>query len=69
MFETIKAHFLPQINSEAMFFNLMTSNNMHILKAVAEFIQECDVIYRGYSNVFVKYVFYFTSEVDNIYIS
>ena len=26
-------------------------------------------IYRGYSNVFVKYVFYFTSEVDNIYIS
>ena len=24
---------------------------------------------RGYSNVFVKYVFYFTSEVDNIYIS
>ena len=28
-----------------------------------------DVINRGYSNVFVKYVFYFTSEVDNIYIS
>ena len=27
------------------------------------------VIYRGYSNFFVKYVFYFTSEVDNIYIS
>ena len=26
-------------------------------------------INRGYSNVFVKYVFYFTSEVDNIYIS
>ena len=25
--------------------------------------------YRGYSNVFVIYVFYFTSEVDNIYIS
>ena len=25
--------------------------------------------HRGYSNVFVKYVFYFTSEVDNIYIS
>ena len=28
-----------------------------------------DVINREYSNVFVKYVFYFTSEVDNIYIS
>ena len=27
------------------------------------------LIYRGYSNVFVKYVFYFSSEVDNIYIS
>ena len=27
------------------------------------------LIYRGYSNVFVKYVFYFTSEVDSIYIS
>ena len=25
--------------------------------------------YRGYSNVFVKYVFYFMSKVDNIYIS
>ena len=24
--------------------------------------------HRGYSNIFVKYVFYFTSEVDNIYI-
>ena len=26
-------------------------------------------VHRGYSNVFVKYVFYFTSEVENIYIS
>ena len=25
-----------------------------------------DPIHRGYTNVFVKYVFYFTSEVDNI---
>ena len=25
-------------------------------------------LHRGYSNVFVQYVFYFTSEVDNIYI-
>ena len=25
-----------------------------------------DPIHRGYSNVFVKYVFYSTSEVDNI---
>ena len=24
-------------------------------------------INRGYSNVFIKYVFYFTNEVDNIY--
>ena len=27
------------------------------------------LMHRGYSNVFVKYAFYFTSEVDNIYIS
>ena len=24
-------------------------------------------IYRGYSNVFVKYVFYFTSEIEDIF--
>ena len=30
--------------------------------------REGERIHRGYSNVFVKYVFYFTSEVDNIYI-
>ena len=28
-----------------------------------------EIINRGYSNVFVKYAFYFISEVDNIYIS
>ena len=36
MSETTKAHFLPHINSEEMFFNLMTSNNMHLLKTVVE---------------------------------
>ena len=36
MSEAIKAHFLPHINSEEMFFNLMTSNNMIILKIVAK---------------------------------
>ena len=37
---------------------------------VVYLVRACHIrIHRGYSNVFVKYVFYFTSEVDNIYIS
>ena len=36
MSETIIVYFLPHINSEEMFFDLMASNNMHILKTVAE---------------------------------
>ena len=40
--------------------------------STAEIVNSCNIttkIYRGYSNVFVKYVFDFSSEVDNIYIS
>ena len=33
-----------------------------------QYFDSIDERYRGYSNVFVKYVFYFTSEVDNIII-
>ena len=38
-FETIRAHFATHNNSEEMSFNLMTRNNVQILKAVVEFIQ------------------------------
>ena len=40
--------------------------NQHPLIKLSSILLE---IHRGYSNVFVKYVFYFSSEVDNIYIS
>ena len=31
---------------------------------LSKYAEQVNRIYRGYSNVFVKYVFYFTSEVD-----
>ena len=37
------------------------------LDATAYFQCVKDDVNRGYANVFVLYVFYFTSEVDNIY--
>ena len=45
---------------------ILIKYNTNFKKAV---FHSREKIIRGYSNVFVKYVFYFMSEVDNIYIS
>ena len=44
-------------------------NKINETSCTAYFQSVKDDVNRGDSNVFVKYVFYFTSEVDNIYIS
>ena len=56
--------------TEKWLFRAQEKRNMQVCNSNTSIAnkQVCQ-IYRGYSNVFVKYVFYFTSEVDNIYVS